>query len=40
MDIFIGQNLLEFSEQFKTDSDCQEYLAKQKWEDGYMCKKM
>jgi len=39
MDIFIGQNLLEFSEQFKTDSDCQEYLAKQKWEDGYMCKK-
>ncbi|KKN22125.1 hypothetical protein LCGC14_0918470 [marine sediment metagenome] len=27
MDIFKGQNLLEFSDCFKTDGDCKEYLA-------------
>ena len=27
MDIFKGQNLLEFSDHFKTDDDCKEYLA-------------
>jgi hypothetical protein len=27
MDIFKGQNLLEFSDRFKTDQDCKEYLA-------------
>ncbi len=39
MDIFKGQNLLEFSDQFKTDEDCKEYLAKIKWNDGFECLK-
>ena len=37
MRLFNGQNLLEFTERFKTDLDCKEYLASLKWEDGY-CK--
>ncbi len=39
MDIFKGQNLLEFAERFKTDSNCKEYLGKIKWKDGYSCRK-
>lgn len=39
MDIFKGQNLLEFSEQFKTDEDCKSYLSKIKWGDGFTCRK-
>ena len=39
MDIFKGQNLLEFSEHFKTDLDCKEYLAVLKWKDGFKCRK-
>lgn len=39
MDIFQGQNLLEFAERFKTDQDCMEYLAHYKWENGYECVK-
>lgn len=39
MDIFQGQNLLEFSESFKTDEDCKLYLSKIKWEDDYVCRK-
>ena len=27
MNIFKGQNLLEFADQFKTDEDCKKYLA-------------
>jgi len=27
MDVFKGQNLLEFSERFKADLNCKEYLA-------------
>ena len=27
MELFKGQNLLEFTERFKTDLDCEEYLA-------------
>ena len=27
MDIFKGQNLIEFTEQFKTDKECQEILG-------------
>jgi len=27
MDIFKGQNLLEFSDRFKTDEDCKAYLV-------------
>lgn len=37
MDIFKGQNLLEFSDRFKTDNDCKEYLADIKWKDGFEC---
>jgi hypothetical protein len=39
MDIFKGQNLLEFSDRFKTDENCKEYLSTLKWEDGYKCVK-
>jgi len=39
MDIFKGQNLLEFSDRFKTDADCKEYLSLLKWKDGYNCNK-
>ncbi len=37
MDIFKGQNLLEFSDRFKTDNDCKEYLASIKAETDYKC---
>jgi len=36
MNIFKGQNLIEFAERFKTDEDCKEYLSILKWEDGYI----
>ena len=39
MDIFKGQNLLEFSDRFKTNEDCNKYLSQLKWESGYECKK-
>ena len=39
MELFKGQNLLEFTERFKTDLDCEEYLASLKWKDGYCCRK-
>ena len=39
MNLFQGQNLLEFADRFKTDTDCLEYLAHIKWEDGYKCLK-
>lgn len=39
MDIFKGQNLLEFSDRFKTDENCKEYLAGIKWNDGFECRK-
>lgn len=39
MKIFKGQNLLEFSERFKTDEDCQLYLAHFKWSEGFKCVK-
>ena len=34
MELFKGQSFLEFNERFKTDLDCEEYLASLKWEDG------
>ncbi len=37
MDIFKGQNLLEFSDRFKTDTDCKEYLAGLKSEIPFKC---
>ncbi|HLW09216.1 MAG TPA: IS1595 family transposase [Fermentimonas sp.] len=39
MEIFKGQNLLEFAERFKTDEDCQLYLAHFKWSGGFKCVK-
>ena len=39
MDIFKGQNLLEFSDQFKTDLDCKEYLCGIKWKASFKCVK-
>lgn len=39
MELFKGQNLLEFAERFKTDADCLEYLANIKWSNGYECLK-
>jgi len=39
MDIFKGQNLIEFSEHFKTDDNCKEYLANIKWKNGFECVK-
>ena len=39
MELFKGQSLLEFIERFKTDLDCEEYLASIKWEKGYCCRK-
>ena len=40
MELFKGQSLLEFTERFKTDLDCEEYLASIKWEKGYCCRKL
>lgn len=37
MDIFKGQNLLEFSDRFKTDLDCKEYLSGTKWGESFKC---
>lgn len=34
---FEGQNLLEFSERFKMDLDCKQYLANIKWKSDYKC---
>jgi transposase-like protein len=39
MEIFKGQNLLEFAERFKTDENCKEYLANIKWNQGFKCVK-
>lgn len=39
MELFKGQNLLEFSERFSTDEKCKEYLAEIKWKDGFRCVK-
>lgn len=39
MKIFNGQNLLEFSERFKDDDACKEYLANIKWRNSYSCLK-
>lgn len=33
MEIFKGQNLLEFAERFKKDLDCKAYLGQIKWEE-------
>ena len=37
MDIFKGQNLLEFSDRFKTDEDCKKYLSEVKAKSAFKC---
>ena len=39
MEIFRGQNLIEFGEQFKTEENSKEYLSNIKWEKGFKCVK-
>ena len=39
MEIFKGQNLIEFTERFKNDHDCKEYLSNIKWSEQYVCRK-
>ena len=39
MNIFKGQNLLEFTARFKTDLDCKKYLSEIKWKKGFKCVK-
>lgn len=39
MEIFEGQDLLKFSEQFVDDDSCKKYLSDIKWESGYNCVK-
>jgi hypothetical protein len=39
INIFKGQNLLEFSDRFKTDENCKEYLAYLKSQTLYKCLK-
>lgn len=39
MDIFKGQNLLEFSDRFKTDQDCKAYLSEIVFSNGFICRK-
>jgi transposase-like protein len=39
MEKFIGQSILEFTDRFKTDLDCMEYLAEIKWKNGFNCVK-
>ena len=37
--IYKGENLLEFTDTFKTDLDCLSYLASIKWSKGFTCPK-
>jgi len=39
MELFSGQNLLEFNDRFRTDKNCKEYLADFKWKNGFRCLK-
>lgn len=39
MELFKGQNALEFADRFRSNDDCLEYLANIKWQDGYKCVK-
>lgn len=36
---FIKVNNLEFESNFSTDEKCLEFLANEKWKEGYVCKK-
>jgi len=39
MDIFKGQEIIEFSKRFQNDLDCKEYLSELKWASGYKCRR-
>ena len=39
MEIFKGENFIEFTERFSSDDICKQYLADIKWKDGFICKK-
>ena len=39
MDIFKGQNLIEFTQRFQTEQDCRKYLSEIKWSKGFTCVK-
>ena len=39
MEIFKGENFIEFSERFSSDDICKQYLADIKWKDGFICRK-
>ena len=39
MEKFTGESILEFTDKFKTDLDCLEYLAEIKWNEGFKCVK-
>ena len=39
MELFKGQDLLEFASRFNSDENCMEYLAHFKWQNGFNCLK-
>jgi len=39
MELFKGQNLIEFAERFNSEESCLEYLAHVKWSKGFLCVK-
>lgn len=39
MEIFKGQNIIEFTRRFQSDQDCRKYLSEIKWSEKYVCRK-
>lgn len=39
MEIFKGQNIIEFTKRFRSDQDCRKYLSEIKWSEKYVCRK-
>ena len=39
MEIFKGENFIEFTERFSSNDICKQYLADIKWKDGFICRK-
>ena len=39
MEIFKGQNIIEFARRFQSDDDCKKYLSEIKWSEKYVCRK-
>lgn len=37
MEKFMGENILNFTDKFKNDLDCLEYLSSIKWKNGFIC---